>query len=151
MLNVDAINRILNDFLAPFDCTCELGTDFEYLTQSNMIHYTFVAPEKDSSMFMANVQERFPAVHADVFLWSFLHELGHRETEDDFEQEDWDEYMERIRQPISSEEYFNLPIEYAATAWAGEYIESHVDEIASLWNELVEAISNFYNTINLEL
>ena len=58
--------------------------------------------------------------------------------------------MALISMDISNEVYFELDIERAATVWAGEYIQSHVDEVAELWNELQPAIENFYSKLNVE-
>jgi len=43
-------------------------------------------------------------------------------------------------------EYYNLPVEYAATAWAGNYMRTHVEEISTLWSKLQPAIMNFYKS-----
>ena len=144
------INEILNAFLEPFECTASLDTDFAYYTNKNLITYAFFTPEKNSKSFLKFCENLFPNIHADIFLWSFMHELAHHETEDDIEDEEWEEYEEKITHNISDEEYYNLIPERAATVWAGEYIQSHVDEVAELWNELQPAIENFYSKLNVE-
>ena len=142
------ITNILNDFLAPFDCTAFLGTDFGYYTESNTIEYALFVKDENADSFLEYAQSLFTNIHTNIFIWSFLHELGHHETEDDFEDEEWDEYISRINKEISCEEYYSLPIEHAATAWAGEYIQSHVEEVAKLNTELTIAIDNFLKAIN---
>ena len=151
MLKVEKINSILNSFLTPFDCECELGTDFEYITAESLIRYTFVVPDESSEAFLKFAERMFPDIKADIFLWSFLHELGHHETADEFEDEEWEDYMQLCKLGLSDEAYFELDIESAATRWAGDYIQSHEEEIAKLWVELKAAIQEFYTSINLEL
>ena len=153
MVNVireaENINKILNDFLVPFDCEAKLGTDFAYYTDNSMITYSLLVPGKDGDDFVKYAESLFPGVKADVFLWSFLHELGHHETEDEFEDDEWEDYMRLTSMKISNKVYFELDIEYAATVWAGEYIQDHVEEIAELWSKLQPAIQGFYNKIGL--
>lgn len=150
MLKVDKINQILNDFLAPFECECELGTDFEYITTDSLIRYALVVPGGSSEAFLHHVEQLFPNIKADIFIWSVLHELGHHETVDDFEDEDWEDYMEKCGRGLSNEAYFELDIEDAATRWAGEYIQSHVEEIAKLWKDLQDAIQELFSSIHIE-
>ena len=147
----EPITEVLNSFLAPFDCEACMGTEFSYMTASNTITYTLVITEKSDKAFKEFTDSLFPNIKADTFLWSTLHELGHHETEDDFDDDEWEEYMRRTSSEISDEEYFNLPIEFAATAWAGYYIESHTEEVARLWNDLTAAIKKFSDQIELEI
>ena len=151
VMETKPITDILNKFLAPFECVAYLGTDFCYMTTTNSIEYTFVIGEEDDSEFQKYCNSLFPEIKADTFLWSFLHELGHHETEDDFEEEEWYEYQRRISSGINNDEYFRLPIENAATTWAGEYILTHKAEIAEFWNELSSAIKTFYTNLKVEI
>lgn len=144
------ITNILNDFLKPFDCITVLDTDFAYYSASNLITYAFIIADKHEKTFTKFVNNLFPNVKANIFLWSFLHELGHHETEDDFEDEEWEEYREKAPKCSSDEEYYNLPIEYAATYWAGQYMTKHYNEIKKLWDNLIPAIKNFYYEMEVE-
>lgn len=147
---IKVITDILNEFLKEFDCTAKFGADFEYNLVKNRITYALVVPDSMDKKFVKNAEKWFPYVHADVFLWSFLHELGHHETEDDFEEQDWKVYFNIVGTPhLDPEIYYNLPIEAAATRWAGEFMESHTKEVATLWNKLVPAIHDFYEVTGL--
>lgn len=143
------ITEIINEFLEPFECEAKVGLDFAFYSESNTITYSLVLVDKFAQSFENYCKSLFPDVQANIFIWSLLHEVGHRETEDDFDDEEWEEYMEAEGSGLSEQEYYNLPIEYAATAWAGEYIQSHVEEIAELWNKLQFAIKNFYSELNI--
>ena len=138
------ITDILNDFLKPFDCVAVAGTDFAYYPGSNTIEYALVVGDYHEKTFNSFCKKLFPEITANIFLWSFLHELGHNETVEDFEDEDWQDYINKINSCPCDEEYYNLPIEYAATYWAGKYMLNHQNEIKNLWNKLAPTILNFY-------
>ena len=148
--NLQKITNILNNFLEPFECTTEVDTDFAYYTASNLITYAFVLTDKHETTFINFTHTLFPEVKADIFLWSFLHELGHHETEDDFEDYEWEEYLNKAPLIKNDYEYYNLPIEYAATYWAGKYMISHKDEIKNLWNQLMPLIQDFYKEMEVK-
>lgn len=148
------ITNILNDFLAPFECVAEVGTDFSYYLASNTINYTLIVSEIHINTFTTFVNNLFPTIHADPFLWSVLHELGHHETEDDFEDDEWKEYDDIVSNWDSfnqkDEEYYNLPIEYAATSWAGNYMITHTKEVKELWNKIKPLIAQFYEEMEVD-
>ena len=104
------ITNILNDFLEPFDCTAKVDTDFAYYVKTNTSGYALIVASKHEKTFMHFAETLFPEIKADPFLWSILHELGHHETEDDFEDEEYEAYNKRLKFPISDEEYYHLPI-----------------------------------------
>ena len=146
-MNIDTtkLDNILNNFLAPFECSAMLGEDFAYWISDNTITYALLISDQHEDTFLKFVKELFPEIHADIFLWSLLHELGHNETNDDFDDKDHQEYRNFInRQDITDEEYYSCPIELAATLWAGEYIQNHIDEIARLWEQIAAAIQEIY-------
>lgn len=159
MINVSNINSILNDFLTPFECSADISTDFEYLYAESKIHYALVVSEKSNRLFLNDVERRFPTIHADIFLWSFLHELGHHMTMDDMEDEEVAEseniknYLDTVN--LTDKEkynlYFNAPDEKLATEWAADYMLAHSEEINNLWVALKAAIADFYvsNGVNI--
>lgn len=152
-VNLKTITNILNDFLEPFDCVAEPGEDFCYHLSSNTINFAFVVVDKYEKTFMEFVEKLFPRINANPFLWSFLHELGHHETEDDFEDEEWSEYTEAVHgpEPIDDFTYYNLPIERAATKWAGNFMIEHENEVRELWYKLVPAIYAFYKEMEVDI
>lgn len=149
---ISKITRILNRFLneQDFDCDCYFGPDFSYYPAVSQICYALTVSQRADAAFKAFVAKNFPNIHADIFLWSFLHELGHHETEDDFSNAEHIEYMRDLKRVTTDEEYFNLPIEFAATAWAAHYMETHAEIIEKLWKEVREAISHFYELFDTD-
>ena len=147
-LNMSAItelNKVLNDFLEPFDCSAYFNDDFCYWYVGSKINYTLVVTDNQADSFLAFAESLFPSIHADIFLWSFLHELGHHETLDDFDEETHLLYRTIVNnENLSDEEYYNLPLEKAATEWAGNYMLSHISEISKLWNKIAPLIQQFY-------
>jgi len=77
---------------------------------------------------------------SNAFIPEFLHELGHNETLDDFDEEDDEEYreFEHSFEGLDMDNwenqllYMSHPIELAATQWAVDYINSHVDEVIEM-------------------
>ena len=148
---LEPIEKILNDFLEPFDCIAKMGLDFAYNFITEEITYSLVEIGAASEAFLLDAESRFPQVHAPLFIWSFLHELGHRITDDDLESEEIFE-SEMIKAHEAKENelfYFIAPDEYAATEWAGNYMIEHEREVAELWRELAPAIRNFYIVNNV--
>ena len=155
LLGSEKITNILNNFLAQFELTAEMGMDFSYYYDDNLITYSLIYSEQGASDFMESVEEKSPTIDADVFLWSVLHEVGHHETIDELTEEE-EEYSENTKRRILEENlphklYYNLPDEYAATSWAVQYAEEHFEEISDLWNKLREAIMEFYEANHVEV
>ena len=83
---INKINNIINKFLEEFDAWCGVGTEFGYWTIQSKIEYAFVAPDDGTRYFMENLMNIAPDIKCDYFLIALLHELGHHETGDMFEE-----------------------------------------------------------------
>lgn len=164
--NVAEIDKILNDFLVEFDAVCEMGTDFCYWTSDSLIHYSLVVSDRHNTHFMNNFHKLAPDIKCDVFLASFLHELGHHETIhliDELDEAYCRDFKEMLSERLENEkpteeneaeiyqQYFDLPDEYEATMWAIEYIRENPEKIKNLWNKVKTAIMNFYIANNVEV
>lgn len=169
---VEEVTAIINDFLKPFELTCQLGTDFSYLPGDNLITYAFTFVDIDADGFLASVERLNPEVNADIFLWSLLHEIGHHETIDtltDKQNRYCDKFKEKLNKRIKKfnkrmskgkkvklsavvklEDYYDVLDEKLATEWAVEYANSHQEELAEFWNKLGVAIKNFYELNEVE-
>ena len=143
---ITAITEILNDFLKPFDCVSNFGETFGFYSISNTVEFALTVKDVHDKTFMDFVTKRYPDIRADIFLWSFLHEVGHHETENDFDDDEWENYMRAIFNCEDDMEYYHLSIECAATDWAGNYMRTHTDEVSALWKKLQPAIMNFYKS-----
>ena len=162
---INAINKILNEFLEEFEATADIGTDFCYWNTDSLINYALVISEEHNDYFMENFNRIAPDIKCDVFLASFLHELGHHETICLIEDAD-ELYCRDIKYEISQElekkhseaeikalyqRYFDLPDEYEATMWAIEYIRKNSEKVAALWEKLQKAIIKFYEINRIEV
>lgn len=160
MLDTSTIDKVLNDFLEPFEVTAEMGETFYYYLVSSTIYYT-LREEPEEKYFLDYVFSLAPDLRGyDGFLISFLHELGHHYTLDELSEdeanESWDAKY-RISNEYEDgrvdlqEEYFNLPDEAAATNWAIEYIRNNREKIDEFWSKLLNAIVQFYEANITEL
>lgn len=155
MNNINKLNNVLNNFLAGFDidCTAELGTDFAYFYTKSIAQYALVVSDNSNERFMNFVHSLAPELSIDVFLISWLHEVGHHLTLDDIE-DDEAAYSRDVKETLGSSAedyitYFNLPDEIAATTWAINFIKNNADAVAALWNVIQPLIINIYKDNNL--
>ena len=142
--HVSAIINTLNEFLEDYDCEVKQDKEFAYYPAVSQITFALEVPTVFDETFMKFVTERHPDIKADVFLWSFLHEVGHHETEDDFDDDEWECYMRSIFSCNDDMEYYNLPIEAAATDWAADFMRTHSSETKILWEKLQPEILAYH-------
>lgn len=128
------VTALLTAFVQQFDeeWTVELGSDFECINDECLIRYAFAQPDTGARKFAENFISRFPAcADFDVFTLSFMHEVGHCETEidmiDDTKQRNKIQSMKNTEKAYQS--YYNLYNERIATDWAGEYLTDHHDQM----------------------
>ena len=160
MLNTSMIDKVLNDFLEPFEATAEMGDTFCYCLGSSTINYTLIE-EPEEKYFLNHVFSLAPDLKGyNGFLISFLHELGHHYTLDELSEEEVNESLDtkrRINNEYTDgridlqEEYFNLPDEAVATNWAIEYIRNNRKKIDEFWSKLLNVIIQFYESNITEL
>lgn len=147
---IDTLTDYLQEFLNrnEIDCTVSFGPDFAYWYKISDISVSCIVPEAKNDSFLNFVKILFPEIKADIFLWSFLHEVGHHETIDDFDDLEHQVYQFIVqRAEISDEYYYNLPIEKAATEWAGEFMKNNVSEVQRLWNNIQPVLKRLYTEI----
>ena len=156
---IDALDKVINDFLAEFEVSASMGADFCYWCGKGQISYTLIMPEASKNYFMQHFNRLAPDLECDEFLASLLHELGHHMTEGMLEENEI-KYSNDLRSAINlkfcnkvseeenaqlHQEYFNLPDEHEATMWAIEYTRNYTEKVAAFWEKLRPAIMNFYS------
>lgn len=150
IVGIDKLTNTLDKFLEEFECTSIVDTDFYCLTTSNVIAVSLVVSEKHSSSFMSRVNRLYPDIHADEFLWSFLHEVGHIETIDDLDDDElYFSETQKKNENITNEVYYELPDEFAATEWAANYMRENTEKVAKFWSEVQSIIMNIYKINNI--
>lgn len=158
ILQTGKITSILDEFLTEYECTSTLTSDFCYFSDSNIIGYSFLVEEVNDALFMNVINSLSPIVSCDIFLWSFLHELGHHQTIEDFSIKELKKYYKtkaKLSKRLSKaktdlqklelkKQYFVLPDEYAATAWAVNFVNANLNKVQALWTKLQPEILEFY-------
>lgn len=145
----ELILDILNQFCKnnDFDVEVKMDTDFWADVNRNIVYFSVLEMPESRDEFMESLRRWHPIVTMDCCVWSFLHEVFHIETIDDFDEEDW-KYNENQKELIengqlSKLEYYNLPLEVAATRGAVEWVNTHLEETAWLARKLYSAIKAF--------
>jgi hypothetical protein len=153
------LNKAISAELAPFGISrCVLGTEYSYSFEQNDIIFKLELAYEDE-LFSDFMRERFDYDDTGIeFLISLLHEVGHSKANEEIEGSIY-EFCEAEKYRISEAmnkattkeevkklefEYFNLPDEIMATAWAVNYAKQHPLEIQIMWAVMREAILNFY-------
>lgn len=141
----DSVTEVLTDFVRTFDeeYTVELSGDFMADNIEERIYYAPMSPAESGEAFRQNFVKRFPVCEVfSLFMLSFMHELGHLETEWDM-VDDTDER----NATKDNETYFALHNEKIATDWAGEYLTNHVAEMVKFDRELLEILGDIWASI----
>ena len=145
----DKLEQCITECIAPFGLTAKLDTDFAYYYMKDLVTFSLFTFDCVND-FMLDAESRFPKVFGiSPFMWALFHEVGHHETGDDLTDEEI-ELSKQIKESINSEDpnsrllYFTCPDEYAATEWAGCFIEEHLAEVEEMWNKIAYALGKFY-------
>ena len=148
---LNRINRIVNEFTEQFGVTAKLDTEFQAFCDDMTIGYALFFNEDSREFFVNDAEKRYPEVKADIFLWAFMHEIGHCMTDHLWSEEEqayFEQYKEDMTYIMDDQErndcYHACPDEFMATKWAGDYMRDHADEIAEFWNKLQAAIMRMY-------
>ena len=139
------VTALLNDFIQMFDeeYTVELAHKFCADNIQEVVYYTVVMPKDSVDEFTTDFIKRFPACSCfSEFMLSFMHELGHLETE-------WDmvDDTEERNQITDNKTYFQLYNERIATDWAGEYLTEHKNEMQMLERQILTEIHKIWQSI----
>lgn len=139
------VTALLNDFVQMFDeeYTVELAHKFCADNISEVVFYSVVMPMEPTDEFVTDFVKRFPACKCfNNFTLSFMHELGHLETE--WDMVDDTEERNRITDNAT---YFKLHNERIATDWAGEYLTEHTAEMLILERQVLTMLHKIWQSI----
>lgn len=124
---MSATTKLLRNFVKSFDeeYTVRKAKSFDSSIFELTISYTLTDADPMGEAFRADFINRFPAcADFSLFLLSFMHELGHLETEYDMVND-----TAQRNKVKSARAYFRLHNEKIATDWAGNYLTAHHDEM----------------------
>lgn len=149
MIDSSNIDKVINTFFEEegFEVTATLGTDFAYWYADSYINYALVVSERMDNLFLAYAKELGLKVDCGIFLLSLFHELGHHETMDLLEDED---FYQGDKNSLDADSYFRLTEETEATQWAIDFINSNVEKVEKLAKDLQKEIAIFYKKYNIE-
>lgn len=156
---LNELNKAVSAEVKPFgieEAFCE-GFNYSYHFDTEKIGFTIVEDESDR-LFNEFIEERFGYTVKSTFIISLLHEIGHYKANDDIIDSVYDfceEEKERIFSEMSNAktlaerrklqyQYFNLPDEIMATAWAVGYAKKHPKKIKKMWENCEKALHKFY-------
>lgn len=143
------------------ELSAEMGIEFDYVFTKNLVHYSLAIPQSQNDLWEEFLKDTFNFdLGENVFLLSLLHEIGHHETMEDL-TEFWDiDSLEKevIQYKVNNNlegkkpyfDYFNLPLEYAATEWAINYYNSNKQKLDKAFSILINNIRHFYKRNNIE-
>lgn len=154
-----ALNKVVSAQLKPFGIKeCRCSDDYSYLYEKEIVTFKLTEDTIEDRYFLEFIKDRFNYVPKYPFIFSLLHEVGHHKTMEDICDSIYD-FCETEKDRIETEmadtkdmrkckklefQYFSLPDEILATNWAVQYSKTHPRTIEKMWNEIVNALQNFY-------
>lgn len=135
------------------DIRCHFNTEFAVVDEN--VYYSLFQSEETDRIWAAWLKDTYGRRYKkdfSTFVLSFLHEIGHYFTIDDYD----DAFDEKANLVIdfdadSDEEiveknraYWELPVEKAATDWAIDFYNSHREEMKIFYKDLIAIIGDFY-------
>lgn len=162
LIGVKKMNRAMRTaFLkaTKYDLKMSLDSDFYYNTDTHKIYYSIIVSEKADRNFSAFLTKEFNIIDIDefdLFCISVLHEIGHYVTWDNIDDdikdfcEDEEEHISYLTEKYPNNDeiysrYFSLETEYVATEWAAKWIKKHPKKYQKLYNDVKQAIFDFYS------
>ena len=155
---LNELNKAISAEVKPFgisEAFCE--TEYSYYFDTEKVGFSLVEGEADM-IFNEFIEDRFDYTVKNQFIISLLHEIGHHKANDDIDGEVYDfclKEKERISEAMAEAttiaerrklhfQYFNLPDEIMATAWAVGYAKKHPKKIKKMWENCEKALHKFY-------
>ena len=152
------LNKVISQELSGFGIKKAVCTnEYSYLFDKSIVTYKLTEGAVEDVWFSEFIKERFGYEVRYPFIISLLHEVGHHKANDDICGEVYDFCMSekaRIENEIQTAnaertkelewQYFNLPDEIMATAWAVDYARNHTKKIKKMWKKSKKALMDFY-------
>lgn len=150
---IEKINEFLTNWFFDhgFEIVATMGNEYSIDLGTNVLRWAPYYDEDGATIFLEEVKKDFPEIIAcpDPLL-AIFHEIGHAETECEWDDEDWDEYDEFVKNCKDNRTYFRHPIEWRATEWGCKFILDNYKEVRSFWCKFVSLMCEFYDLNNIE-
>lgn len=158
------LNKTISKELIPFGIKkAFLSDEYSYIFSSEQITFKLTEDTLEDDWFAEFIQERFDYDVRYPFIISLLHEVGHHKTDEQIQNELYNfcfEEKERINKEMESVttvedakrlewQYFNLPDEIIATAWAVKYAKDNPKKVKKMWEKTQKALFKFYDKNNV--
>lgn len=152
------LNNSISKELKPFGIKCAKCADtYAYYFDKNMVTFKLTEDTTEDKWFLEFIEKRFGYKAEYPFIISLLHEIGHSVNNDEITDNLYDFCMrekERIDREMQTADhkkskklefqYFNLPDEIMATAWAVDFAKSHPKKVEKMWKKCEKALHKFY-------
>jgi len=140
---IDNISRSISEFFnayAPVNVTCAL--DYYYDLDKNEIAWSFLtSSDRGDELFVNFFENELGCPTLNCFLYSILHEFGHRMTLTEDMLQEHQVFMKQIADEESGDElqlkYMRMPVELVASQYAVEFAKAHYDEIADWYDDVL--------------
>lgn len=149
------LNKTIGRFVESFGCNfggmssdfhCYCGEDDAYT-----VFYSILTPADTDSRFVNMFADEFHINGVGVFTLSLLHEIGHCFTYQNLSKNDIEfsnkskEIIDEIKdRETKDREYFHLPDELIASAWASNFIKNNRKEVLHFDNLMKKELKRFY-------
>ena len=152
------LNKVITNQLADFGIKKAVCTgDYSYLYDKEIVTYKLTEGTVEDKWFTEFIEERFGYEVRYPFIMSLLHEVGHHKANENIVDDVYD-FCIAEKERISDEminadaeyskvlewQYFNLPDEIMATAWAVNYAREHPKKVKKMWKKAQKALMDFY-------
>jgi hypothetical protein len=154
------LNKELTTAFKDFGVDMVMTDSYQYSMTDEEVGFCLLEGRLEDDLFNEFVKERFGYKVTNTFMISILHEIGHHYTLEDIYTSDFvcdfcHKEKERIEAALQNTtkrkeikrlewEYFSLPDELAATAWAVNYARTHKKKLDKIWLKVQAAITRFY-------
>lgn len=158
------LNKTISNELSAFGIKKAVcGDEYSYDFDKEVVTFKEREDGIEDVWFTEFIQERFGYEVRYPFIMSLLHEVGHHKANDDVVGSVY-EFCLAEKERIAYEtmatddeetakaltwQYFNLPDEIMATAWAVNYARKHPKKIKKMWKKMRSALVDFYAKNNI--
>lgn len=150
------ITALVREYICE-DITCKFNTIF--CISDDKLYFSLFDDEYTNNLWREWLKREYKKDYNknfSTFVLSFLHEIGHYYTIEDFDDDydtivaqkqglaidyDTDSDQEIVEKNFT---YWELPIEKAATDWAIDFYNKHFEEMQIFLKKCLQVISEFY-------
>lgn len=160
LIGIDRLLNLCDSFIednisTDYECV-DISTDFECIPNTKEVFISIVALENALGEFIENLKSRTEVDDISEFTWSFLHEIGHCQT-DHFLNERTKNHCRNIKRKINrgsvpTAVYYTLAEEKIATDWAIRYVAQNHKLVKAFDRNALQLLTEIFveNDIDLE-